>query len=684
MAQVFGFLREDQATHGEKIVLRLLKDNLPKEFAVYVECPLPVRRGHRYPDFIIVTNYGVVILEIKDWIQVEQLDRYEARIRTRQNQTRVEKNPVNAAREQALVLAEVLRDVHHKRQSTYQEIPWGYAVVLPNLPTSVITQLRSVWGEEFVLNTDFLDSPLILNSLKATLPKEKIRDLKKVELDFIRATINPTVFIETPAHLPIILDNEQEQIISEPLRQEIQKGDTTGETATQTVLFSEPTIVDADVIAHPTDTEDAISHNASIRLVRGVAGSGKTLVLAQRAKYLSASFPEWKIAVVTYNKALSQHFQSLFRGFPLIKPFTFHGQCTMILKQISLWKDPADRRKWIEEHKKDYPVFEELDLPFLDDEFTWMIAMGLENRDAYLDVERRGRGQQRRLGNRQREQVFDLFEAYRMYLDETGQMDWDDIPQQTLQALQSQPEIHQSYDAILIDEAQDFAPIWIQILLHRLKPEGVVFLTDDPAQSIYRFYSWRQKGIPVVGRTRWLRIPYRNTFEIYQAAYSVIQEDEILQESMKNEGMSIHPQLDDQAMRHGNRPVLQRFADDENEASFIRSRIEGYLQNGLPADQIAVLHRRTKGLRWLENVLRGLDVQVNTFHALKGLEFEVVFLSQLNETFPRSHTKEEVSEEKRLIYMAMTRARQDLFLGYQGKLPDDLRCLRPYVDWIQH
>jgi hypothetical protein len=44
-----------------------------------------------------------------------------------------------------------------------------------------------------------------------------------------------------------------------------------------------------------------------------------------------------------------------------------------------------------------------------------------------------------------------------------------------------------------------------------------LFLADDPMQSIYRYYSWREKGVPVAGRTRWLRIPYRNTREIYQA-----------------------------------------------------------------------------------------------------------------------------------------------------------------------
>jgi hypothetical protein len=219
MAQVYGELREDKATHGEKRVLKLLLQNLPKEYCVYIECPIPGKRLHRYPDFIVVTNYGVIIIEVKDWIQIRRADRYGAEIIMRGNQRRKVANPVNQARESALLLADDLRDI--KKTFNYKKqllIPWGYAVVLPNLPTSTITQLRQAWGEEFVLNTDDLDPPLILSRLKVTLPKDKIRDLRKYELDFIRATINPTVLIEPKGRPAIILDDEQEHIVAEPIK----------------------------------------------------------------------------------------------------------------------------------------------------------------------------------------------------------------------------------------------------------------------------------------------------------------------------------------------------------------------------------------------------------------------------------------------------------------------------------
>lgn len=84
-AQVYGELRPDKSTYGEELVLKLLRNNLPKEFSVYVECPIHDSRMERYPDFIVLTNYGVVVLEVKDWVNIVGVDPHNAEIRTRQN-----------------------------------------------------------------------------------------------------------------------------------------------------------------------------------------------------------------------------------------------------------------------------------------------------------------------------------------------------------------------------------------------------------------------------------------------------------------------------------------------------------------------------------------------------------------------------------------------------------------------
>lgn len=49
--------------------------------------------------------------------------------------------------------------------------------------------------------------------------------------------------------------------------------------------------------------------------IRGLAGSGKTVVLALKAAYLHAQYPDWNIAVTYYTRSLSQQFKSMITDF---------------------------------------------------------------------------------------------------------------------------------------------------------------------------------------------------------------------------------------------------------------------------------------------------------------------------------------------------------------------------------
>jgi superfamily I DNA/RNA helicase len=66
-------------------------------------------------------------------------------------------------------------------------------------------------------------------------------------------------------------------------------------------------------------------------------------------------------------------------------------------------------------------------------------------------------------------------------------------------------------------------------------------------------------------------------------------------------------------------------------------------------------------------------VRVQPVHGFKGLEADVVFLPHLQQTFLRQED-DHVTAERRILYMAMSRAREKLYMTYFGKLP------RPYED----
>ena len=671
MAEIIGILRHD-ATFGEKETLRYLKNNLPKEFTVYVETPIHKSRDLKYPDFTILTNYGVIVLEVKDWVQVRQATPHWVVVLTRNNQEREEKNPVEVARNYAINLSIQL---NRRRNGDLpgEAIPWSYAAVLPNLPGSTITQLQKVWGEEFVFGKYHLEnSDILLNRLKNLFPAERMRPLTREELDHVRSTIYPILEFTTEDQRVIVLDEQQEKIVAEPIRaeepQKVQRPGRQEEQARQEALFEQLTQpVETDELPHEGKQ---LVQNFAIRLVRGFSGSGKTLVMIQRAKFLAAQYPEWKIGVFTYNKALQQMLERAFQGTP-IKPLTFDALC----RSITRLDDPQmiEFQDWLKENRPSMPFLAEFKPNDLESEVKWIRDMGIEQSDAYLKIERRGIGRDLRLNREQRQKIFEIYRAYQQFLETHQRWDWEEAHRLTLQKLQSGEVKFEPYDAILIDEAQDWAPLWFKVIQTILKPDGFLFLSDDPSQSIYRFFSWREKGIPVVGRTRWLRVPYRNTFEIYQAAYRLIENYEEIQQSLAEEGEPVSPALNPHTMRHGQRPLLRKCRGAMDEFNFITDTIQTLRSRGLRDNQIGILVRFKDDIDKLKSRLKGYEVQISTIHAFKGLELEAVILPFLQRTFnfsendPQRQSKE--SQERRLYYMGMTRARNYLYLSYMNDLP---------------
>lgn len=174
------------------------------------------------------------------------------------------------------------------------------------------------------------------------------------------------------------------------------------------------------------------------RRVKGPAGSGKSMVLAARAATLLGQGKE--VLVVTFNLTLLNYLQDLAVRWPLpsalharkhIVWLNFHSWCRRLC--IAAGETAAYRQMWAEHFKALEQPAEGCNAP----------KPGLE----------------------------DLLNDF--------------IAKLISRVIQEHPGTVQRYDAILIDEGQDFRPPWISILRQCLRPGGEMLLVADKSQDIY-------------------------------------------------------------------------------------------------------------------------------------------------------------------------------------------------------
>jgi len=289
MAKAIGQLREGKATFGEKEVFRLLTKNLPNDFSVYAECPITENRQDFHPDFIVLTNYGFVVLEVKDWKSIDRVDAYYAYVNTSSSERKKFRNPVEVVREYAQSLKN--KFTLHKKKYNYQiddQIPFGYAVVMTHVGYAKKSQLQRAWGENYVFNLDDLNPGYINKRIRETIPANHITQITKAQMDLARSVINPEIEIGG-----VILDKSQEEIVMEDYKPQERKSIPTPSKKkinpydTEFGLFATGDQKKEENIPE----ENLKIASSSCRLVRGLMGSGKTVVLRARARRLAVSNP---------------------------------------------------------------------------------------------------------------------------------------------------------------------------------------------------------------------------------------------------------------------------------------------------------------------------------------------------------------------------------------------------------
>ena len=443
----------------------------------------------------------------------------------------------------------------------------------------------------------------------------------------------------------------------------------------------------------------SLTDDFRLNIINGVAGSGKTLILLYRLRLLYHLYPAKRFLVLTHNRPLSYDLQSRFNQLegslpPNIEWRTFNAWCYQHWPDQSKWVEPLSIKNRLRlaeatwrAHLQGLPLSAHMFLSEID----WLKDQPPLDREAYLAVDRRGRGFG--LTAPQREQLYTAFQAYQSALAQNGTPDWGDVPQIIWQFMQSGQFDLPNYDIILVDEAQFFAPLWVQIIQKLLNPQnGHLFLVADPTQGFLgRGASWKSLGLQARGRTHQLHHSYRTTREIMHFA-TLLYRLRLAQEA--DDDILVPDLLD---MPSGGFPEIILLTSPQDEITRLANEVAGFVRQGCPKRHLLLLHSSASGVRALiqaiderlgknaaidpKSTYPGDYVRVTTLNAGAGLESPIVFLAGLREMFEQEQSLRLADDERealirdntRKLYMATTRAGQRLVLTYVGEIPAALK-----------
>lgn len=440
--------------------------------------------------------------------------------------------------------------------------------------------------------------------------------------------------------------------------------------------------------------------------IKGVAGSGKTTVALYRAKHLLETqanlFKETKIVIFTYNKTLAAYITAIKpyisgghqKDSDEIKPQTPDGLNVQIINFHSWayhfvgiqYDQTIMQRRQIEiiesiinKLSSNTSNILEKSSEFFQEEISWMKGKLFQNKDEYLEAARTGRGTSDRVTKADKEVIWVVFERYNQELKRLGKVDFDDYAILALRKIENDPNFVPPYSHIIIDEAQDLNKAQILTISKLVdKQTNSLSIIADAAQRIFKSgFVWSEVGINVRGgRTIEFKKNYRNSVHIAKAALSLLEK-----EQDKSEFTTVET-----AMKGGEKPKIGYYSDFLGQMESVNTQLKS-LKSSNQLQNTVILHRSTSGVN---NIKAYLDsngyltelvksnlpvnygsesIKICTMSSVKGLEFNNVFLLDLNDDiipYPPGFIEEDdeyhISTERRLLYTCMTRARNTLFL----------------------
>ncbi len=425
--------------------------------------------------------------------------------------------------------------------------------------------------------------------------------------------------------------------------------------------------------------------------IAGSAGTGKTIVALHRAVHLARRHPDARVLLTTFSAtlagALRTKLSRLAGNEPVVCERIAVHSITGIAQALyaERFGEPAIAPDALvatllkEAAGKAGGRFSEA---FLKGEWSDVVdAWQLRTWEDYRDVARLGR--KTRIGGKQREALWAIFEAVRAELDRRGLLTWPDVFGRLAAHFEAGAE--RPFAFAVIDEAQDMGVPAMRLLaaLGNVRPDSL-FFAGDLGQRIFQTpFSWKTLGIDVRGRSFTLRINYRTSHQIRSQA------DRLLPLSLTDVDGNVESRKGTISVFNGPPPRVEILGSVSEEAAGVATWIEARLKEGLLPQEIGVFVRSEGELdrasaaverAGAQGVVLAEDVQtqagrisISTMHLAKGLEFRAVAVMACDdEVLPLQERIESVSDEsdleevynteRHLLYVACTRARDQLLV----------------------
>ena len=284
-----------------------------------------------------------------------------------------------------------------------------------------------------------------------------------------------------------------------------------------------------------------------------------------------------------------------------------------------------------------------------------------------------------------------IINEFNDYCTNKSYLDFDGLLTKSIQLLEEYPNIRERYQDrfkyILVDEFQDVNNLQVKLLNLLTKDSTQLFCVGDDWQSIYGFrgseisYIVNFKEHFADSELLTLNLNYRSTDPIVSAST----------EAIKKNKFQIPKEI--KAVKRGGQKIKIFYEEQEGQSnSFIWEAIEQHIAEGVNPEDILVLYRRSAMASDLMKALKnsGHKIQYRTIHSAKGLEAKVVFVLGLHSNkggFPDPWLQDKIyqvikptdyddllEEERRLFYVALTRAKDHLYLiSKKGAVSDFIR-----------